>query len=106
MKGFSLLLTAAALLAVHSHAYSADESLKTESGELRSTPVPTQLKPNEIKIGTLTCSGILIQALKTDNAFQLINPFAPAKYGSPDDNTVFNPYTKKAIGLKIFAIEF
>src|SRR6266404_109543 len=108
MKGYPLLLAAVTFLAVNSNAYSADESLKagTEGRDLGAAPVPTQLKPNQIKIGNLTCIFILIQALKTDNALQLLNPYATAKYGSADDNTVLDPYKKTAIGLKFFAIEF
>ena len=36
-----------------------------------------QPKANEITIGKFTYSGIFIQALKTDNPLQLVNPFAP-----------------------------
>src|SRR5215467_10224400 len=98
MKGFPLLLTVAAFLVANSIAYGGDDSLKagTQAGEFGAAPVATELKPNEIKIGNFTYSGILIQALKTDNLLQLVNPFAPAKYGSADDNTVFDPFTKKA----------
>jgi hypothetical protein len=63
-------------------------------------------KPNEIKIGGLIYSGILVQLSQTDNAFQLINPAAPAAYGTPEDNLVRDPITGRVSGLKLFSISF
>jgi hypothetical protein len=63
-------------------------------------------KPNEITAGRITLSGIVVEAVKIDNPLQLINPFAPASYGSAEDNTVRDPLTGKASGLKVFAIRF
>jgi hypothetical protein len=50
-------------------------------------------------------SGILVQ-LDKNNPLQLINPFAPAKYGDGEVNIVRNPTTRRAEGLKIFQISF
>ena len=63
-------------------------------------------KPNEITAGRITLSGIVVEAVKIDNALQLINPFAPASYGSAADNTARDTITGKASGLKVFAIRF
>jgi hypothetical protein len=50
-------------------------------------------------------SGSLVQATRS-NPLQLINPFAPAIYGNGEANTVLNPVTKAAEGLKLFQISF
>jgi hypothetical protein len=63
-------------------------------------------KPNEITAGRITLSGIVVEAVKIDNPLQLINPFASASYGSAEDNTLRDPLTEKASGLKVFAIRF
>ncbi len=63
-------------------------------------------KPNEVVTGNLTLSGILVEAVKTRHPLQLLNPLAPAEYGSSADNVVFNPINGKVVGLKIFAIRF
>ena len=48
-------------------------------------------------------SGAAIQAAKS-NPLQLINPFAPARYGNGTANTVTNPFTGRAEGIKIIAV--
>jgi hypothetical protein len=63
-------------------------------------------KPNEIKLDGVSYSGILVQLTKTDNPLQLINPAAPAEYGSPEDNVVRDPITGRVSGLKLFSISF
>lgn len=67
---------------------------------------PQLERPNEIKINGLSYSGIIVQAAKTDNPLQLINPAAPPEYGSPEDNTARDPVTGKVSGLKLFSIRF
>ncbi len=63
-------------------------------------------KPNEIVRTNLTYSGILVQAVKTRNPLQLLNPLAPAEYGAAEDNLVRDPINGRASGLKFFAIQF
>lgn len=65
----------------------------------------TELKPNEIAQGKFVFSGIAVEAVKKSNPLQLINPLAPADYGSPDDNIVRDPTTHR-VGFKLFAIRF
>jgi hypothetical protein len=63
-------------------------------------------KPNEVVAGNLTLSGILVEAVKTGHPLQLLNPLAPAEYGSSADNVVLNPINGKVVGLKFLAIRF
>ena len=64
------------------------------------------LKPNEIAKGSTVMSGITIEAAKTKNPLQLINPRAPAEYGSPEDNVVRDPMNRRVTGLKLFSLSF
>lgn len=68
--------------------------------------VVRQTKPNEMKLGSVTCDGIAVQLVKTDNPLQLINPAAPAQYGSPEQNVARDPMNGKVTGLKLFAVNF
>ena len=82
---------------------------ETQFGSSFRTTVEPRLelaKPNEIVIGKFTLSGSLVEAVKTGHPLQLLNPLAPAEYGGPADNTVFNPIKGKVTGLKFFAIRF
>jgi hypothetical protein len=63
-------------------------------------------RPNEVISGRLTYSGIAIEATKTKNPLQMLNPLAPPQYGSPEDNVVRDVITRKVVGLKFFAIQF
>lgn len=68
--------------------------------------VPTAAKPNELMKGNVTLSGSGVEAVKTKRPLQLLNPVAPAQYGSPEDNVARDPINGKVTGLKIFAIKF
>ena|SRR5437763_1298162 len=111
MKRFLIPLVAlAGMVAVGANARqsNAGESFETEAARrAKDWPVEIRVeKPNEIKIGNFTYSGIFIEALKADNLLQLLNPLAPPEYGSPEDNLVLDPITNRPLGLKLFAIEF
>jgi hypothetical protein len=51
-------------------------------------------------------TGVLPQLRKADNPLQLINPFAPARYGNAFDNVSVNPLTGRPEGIVLFAIRF
>lgn len=64
-----------------------------------------QEKPNEIRRGNVTYSGIFVQVAKTDRPWELINPAAPPEYGSSEDNVVRDSNSGHE-GLKLFSIQF
>jgi hypothetical protein len=71
------------------------------------TPVlKLEEKPNEIRLGKITLSGSLVEAVKVDNPLQLINPWAPREYGESQDNATFSLVTNQVTGWKLFSIEF
>ena len=65
-----------------------------------------EVKPNEITSGKVSYSGIAVELLKTGNPLQLINPFAPPQYGSPEDNVMPDPNRRGVVDWKIFSINF
>lgn len=54
----------------------------------------------------VTYSGVVVQAARTSNPLQLINPFAPASYGHAEANLVRDPITGQPDGIKLFSIGF
>ena len=58
-----------------------------------------------VKHPNVTYSGVVVQAVKS-NPLQLINPFAPASAGHSEANTVRDPVTGRAGGVKLIAIGF
>ncbi len=62
--------------------------------------------PNETAHGHVKVDGILVQLAKTDNPLQLINPAAPERYGSAEDNVVRDPASGKVSGLKFLELRF
>jgi hypothetical protein len=63
-------------------------------------------RPNEIRVDGTSYDGIFVELYKTGNPLQMINPAAPADYGSSEDNVVWDPITGNATGLKLFSIQF
>src|SRR5258707_612523 len=111
MKQISLLFAAFLVTANASRAASpplSEESLEAQSlAQKREAAVWFRKdKPNEIVAGHITYSGILVEALKIDDPFELIKQSAPAKYGSAEENLVRDPIIGKVSGLKIFSIQF
>jgi hypothetical protein len=62
-------------------------------------------KANEVTVGQHTYSGIMVQIIKAKNPLQLLNPAAPAEYGSAWDN--LDECTVSGNGtLKLFSFSF
>ena len=111
MKPFLAVVVLFAALAAYSQTTPGGDSMESQIRQ-RLAIRPDQslltlqpVKPNEIKRGHVTYSGILVELAKTDRPFELINPAAPAKYGSGEDNVVRDPNTGRE-GLKFFSIGF
>jgi hypothetical protein len=108
MKRISILTgVLVALSAAAAETTSREESLEITARRAKETPPLIEFeKPNQITVGPISYSGIAIQVIKTDNLAQLINPAAPERYGSAEDNLVRDPITDRPSGLKIFSIQF
>jgi hypothetical protein len=62
--------------------------------------------PNEIIGKRATYQGILVQWKKADKPWQLLNPFAPARYGQGDANLTLDAMTGKPKGFTLFSVRF
>ena len=52
-------------------------------------------------------TGVLARAVRGGNPLQLLNPFAPAEYGTAEENVVAHPGVPgKADGIDLFRISF
>src|SRR5580765_1346306 len=47
-------------------------------------------------------TGIAIELMRADNSLQMLNPFAPERYGTAEQNVVRDPITGQVSGLKLF----
>jgi hypothetical protein len=68
-----------------------------------SAPQPNSVQSEEYP--GIRYSGISVQAGRS-NPLQLINPFAPARYGDGERNILRNPFTREVEGVKIIGISF
>ena len=108
MKILSILFCAFAVSAASAQTTPTERSLES-TGTQRGKATPSlsiEAKPNEILKKNVAYSGIAVQAVKTRHPLQLVNPAAPARYGSAEDNTLRDPITGRASGLKILSLRF
>jgi hypothetical protein len=66
-------------------------------------PVPNY---ETVKGERVVYSGIVVQLFRAPQPFHLINPWAPAVYGSGEQNLMADPVTRRPVGWKFFAISF
>jgi hypothetical protein len=102
-----------------------DKSARTQTGQTNAVPQTgqkstTQIElfaqempltmerpaPNEITRGHIDVDGSLVELARMDNPLQLINPAAPERYGSAEDNLMRDPASGKASGLKFLELRF
>jgi hypothetical protein len=52
-------------------------------------------------------SGVIPRAIRGGNPLQMLNPFAPSKYGTAEENVSFDPDVfGKANGINFFSVSF
>ncbi len=52
-------------------------------------------------------SGVIPRAIRGGNPLQMLNPFAPAKYGTAEENVSLDPEVPgKGNGINLFSISF
>jgi hypothetical protein len=62
------------------------------------TPPPLLQRPE--------VEGVVPRAVRGGNPLQMLNPMAPAKYGTAEQSVVLDPDTGKWKGIKLFEIFF
>jgi hypothetical protein len=50
--------------------------------------------------------GVIPRAVHGGNPLQMLNPFAPAKYGSAEQSVIVDPESGKWTGIKLFEFVF
>jgi hypothetical protein len=110
MKPFLAVVALFALLTASAQTTPGEDVMESQIQRFAMKPDQSLLglrpdKPNEFRRNGLTYSGILVELAKTDKPFELINPAAPAEYGSSEDNVVRDPVSGRE-GLKLFSIQF
>ena len=52
-------------------------------------------------------TGVIPRAIRGGNPLEMFNPFAPAKYGTAEDNTILDPeQPDRGDGIKLFSVAF
>jgi hypothetical protein len=52
-------------------------------------------------------TGVIPRAIRSGNPLQMLNPFAPAKYGTAEENTVLDPDVPgRGDGIKLLSVSF
>jgi hypothetical protein len=88
---------------------SSEDSLETITARRvkEAPPLFNPDKPNEIKAGSLTYSGLTVEIVKiAEDPLHLLNPFAPSSYGEADWNVAWDPITGHPSGIRLFSIQF
>ncbi|MEO6052909.1 MAG: hypothetical protein ABIP97_02760 [Chthoniobacterales bacterium] len=80
---------------------------QTQTGEF----VAPKSKPRDINETVIvkppvTMEGIVAQIFRSPAPLQMINPLAPKKYGSGDQNLSVDPYTGNPEGFILFGIRW
>jgi hypothetical protein len=76
---------------------------KTFTAKTTNKPRPSPSPPPLHKENT---EGVLARASRGGNPFQMLNPKAPAVYGTSEDNVFLDPETGKWKGIKLLSINF
>jgi hypothetical protein len=103
---FTTGLVAASLFLSHGRAAARTNyrSLHATTFTYRHHAVETRRQPIELKP---EITGVIPRAVRGGNPLQMLNPFAPAKYGTAEENSVLDPnITGQGDGIKLFNLLF
>lgn len=98
MKTYLLAASLGALFAASAGAQTFTAPLDKTRGPQRERPAaPISREP---------VTGVLPRAFRGGNPLQMLNPRAPAKYGTAEQSVVFDPFTGKWRGIKLLTFNF
>ncbi len=104
MKIISLFLCSAFAALAQS---AATDAIPKESDSIAAPRVELRLTRPSVRLQRrVRLSSPLIEAAREGNPLQLVNPFAPARYGDGWSNVAFDPITGRARGIRLFAVRF
>lgn len=93
--GLLIIITAVTAIAQPQPVFKAPIQRKKEA---RPAPPPPIYREN--------AQGVVPRAVRGGNPLQMLNPFAPAKYGTAAQSVVLDPDTGKWKGIKLFEFIF
>lgn len=97
ISGLLIMTTVAAFAAPHTYTAPTKPKRTTKSAAKKKTPPP--LEKEEVQ-------GAIPRAVRGGNPLQMLNPKAPAIYGTAQQNVVVDPDTGKWKGIKLFEFWF
>ena len=109
MRCLMILWIATLGLSVAAQGMRGGASLSTDAASSKTAEVQimgTNHVYRSLKYPGLTYSGAAVQAAHSRHPWQLLNPFAPASYGSGVVNTDYEPGTARATGVRLFTLSF
>jgi hypothetical protein len=108
MKKLAILVFAFGALAANAHSASTERLIESTGGQRgkQTSALSPAVKSTEIVKGNVAYGGVAVQVVKAKNPLQLVNPAAPAKYGSAENNVMRESWTGRVCGLKIFSLRF
>jgi hypothetical protein len=90
-----LIITAVAAIAAPRQTLTAP----IRSRPVRKPPAPPPIYQEKVQ-------GVVPRAARGGNPLQMLNPYAPARYGTAEQSVVIDPETGKWKGIKLFEIIF
>lgn len=105
---FAMAILAAGLLTAQAQNQNPNEITAHLTTQLPDAHLDFNTPPaNEISIGDHVYTGVFVQITKTaSEPWKLINPLAPAEYGTGDCNLYRDMATGQPHGFKFFSIKF
>jgi len=67
---------------------------------------PVRAMPTPPPLWQRNVQGVVPRAIRGGNPLQMLNPRAPAKYGTAEESVAYNPLTGKYDQIKLFEIFF
>lgn len=101
-----LIVSAAGAMAQNAKSGVSKDTQATSSDREKAAPVVKMESPKQLLGKKFKYDGALIKLTKADNPLQMINPFAPARYGSGFDNLARDPIDGKGTGISLVSIKF
>jgi hypothetical protein len=97
ISGLLIMTTVAAFAAPQTYTAPAKTKRTAKSTVKKKTPPPLQREDVQ---------GAIPRGFRGGNPLQMLNPRAPAKYGTAEQNVVLDPDTGKWKGIKLFEFWF
>jgi len=96
------MVVSAPLITLSAQEYKTQTRVKKSAARVTSTLDA----PNTITGEKAVYSGVVVQARKPGQFWQLFNPKAPLKHGTGEENTARDPLTGRAQGILLLSVKY